>query len=681
MNQEAFLSGVPVDAAVEAKAVNAIRLLSAEGVQAANSGHPGMPMGMAQAAYTLWSRHLRFNPANPSWANRDRFVLSTGHGSMLLYSLLHLTGYDLSLDELRNFRQLGSKTPGHPEYGEHTPGVETTTGPLGQGLTNGVGMAIAEQWLAARFNRPEFDVVDHYTYAIVGDGDLMEGVSSEAASLAGHLSLGKLIYLYDNNSITIDGTTAISFTEKWAQRFDAYGWHVQEVDALDPTALEAAITAAKADPRPSIIGCKSIIGYGSPNNANTSKVHGEPLGPDELAKTKENLDWPKEPGFFVPDDVRELFSAAPTHGERLEAAYNEMMAAYAAAYPAEAAEYERMMTGELPEGWEEAIPVFEAGGSVATRSSSGKVINAIAAAVPNFIGGSADLAASNKTTIEGQPFVEAGNFAGPNIHFGVREHGMAGALNGMALHGGVIPFGATFLVFADYMRGSMRLAALMGLRVVYVLTHDGIGVGEDGPTHQPIEQLASLRIIPNMTVIRPADANESAEAWRAALLNESGPTALALTRQNLPIYDREAEGLGGADGVLKGGYVFYENAPNGLDVVLIGSGSEVEIAYDAAKQLVADGVGVRVVSLASFELFEAQSEEYIEGVLGGSAPKVAVEAGVTYGWQRWVGNDPTKSAVIGLDRFGASGPYQEVYEALGITAEAVVARAKELVKK
>ena len=679
MNQEAFLSGVTVDAAVEAKAVNAIRLLSAEGVQAANSGHPGMPMGMAQAAYTLWSRYLRFNPANPAWANRDRFVLSTGHGSMLLYSLLHLTGYDLSLDELRNFRQWGSKTPGHPEFGDLTPGVETTTGPLGQGLTNGVGMAIAERWLATRFNRPGFDIVDHYTYAIVGDGDLMEGISSEAASLAGHLSLGKLIYLYDNNSITIDGTTAISFTEKWAQRFDAYGWHVQEVDALDPAALEAAIAAAKADPRPSIIGCKSIIGYGSPNKSNTSKVHGEPLGPEELAATKENLGWPQEPGFFVPDDVRDLFANAVTHGAALEAEYDELMAAYAAKYPAEAAEYENMLSGKLPEGWEAAIPVFAPGSSIATRSSSGKVINAIAAAVPNFVGGSADLAASNKTTIEGRPFMEAGNFAGPNIHFGVREHGMAGALNGMALHGGLIPFGATFLVFADYMRGSMRLAALMGLRVVYVLTHDGIGVGEDGPTHQPVEQLASLRIIPNMTVIRPADANESAEAWRAALLNESGPTVLALTRQNLPIYDREAEGLGSAEGVLQGGYVFYENAPNGLDIVLIGSGSEVEIAYDAAKQLVAEGVGVRVVSLPSFELFAAQGDDYIESVLGAGVPKVAVEAGVTFGWDRWVGNDPATSAVIGLDRFGASGPYQRVYEEFGITAEAVVAKAKELV--
>jgi transketolase len=681
VNQEAFLSGVTVDATVEAKAVNAIRLLSAEGVQAANSGHPGMPMGMAQAAYTLWSRYLRFNPANPAWANRDRFVLSTGHGSMLLYSLLHLTGYDLPLDELRNFRQWGSKTPGHPEFGDLTPGVETTTGPLGQGLTNGVGMAIAERWLATRFNRPGFDIVDHYTYAIVGDGDLMEGISSEAASLAGHLSLGKLIYLYDNNSITIDGATAISFTEKWAQRFDAYGWHVQEVDALDPAAVEAAIAAAKADPRPSIIGCKSIIGYGSPNKSNTSKIHGEPLGPEELAATKENLGWPQEPGFFVPDDVRDLFANAVTHGAALEAEYDELIAAYAAAYPAEAAEYENMLTGKLPQGWEAAIPVFAPGSSIATRSSSGKVINAIAAAVPNFVGGSADLAASNKTTIEGQPFVEAGNFAGPNIHFGVREHGMAGALNGMALHGGLIPFGATFLVFADYMRGSMRLAALMGLRVVYVLTHDGIGVGEDGPTHQPVEQLASLRIIPNMTVIRPADANESAEAWRAALLNESGPTVLALTRQNLPIYDREAEGLGSADGVLRGGYVFYENAPNGLDIVLIGSGSEVDIAYDAAKQLVAEGVGVRVVSLPSFELFAAQGDGYIESVLGTGVPKVAVEAGVTFGWDRWVGNDPATSAVIGLDRFGASGPYQRVYEEFGITAEAVVAKAKELVKK
>ncbi len=381
----------------------------------------------------------------------------------------------------------------------------------------------------------------------------------------------------------------------------------------------------------------------------------------------------------MPDDVRDLFANAVTHGAALEAEYDELMAAYAAEYPAEAAEYENMLSGKLPEGWEEAIPVFAPGGSIATRSSSGKVINAIAAAVPNFVGGSADLAASNKTTIEGQPFMEAGNFAGPNIHFGVREHGMAGALNGMALHGGLIPFGATFLVFADYMRGSMRLAALMGLRVVYVLTHDGIGVGEDGPTHQPVEQLASLRIIPNMTVIRPADANESAEAWRAALLNESGPTVLALTRQNLPIYDREAEGLGSAAGVLQGGYVFYENAPNGLDIVLIGSGSEVEIAYDAAKQLVAEGVGVRVVSLPSFELFAAQGDDYIESVLGAGVPKVAVEAGVTFGWDRWVGNDPATSAVIGLDRFGASGPYQRVYEEFGITAEAVVAKAKELV--
>ncbi|MCB0132530.1 MAG: transketolase, partial [Caldilineaceae bacterium] len=474
MPTKSFLSDLTLDAQLETDAVNTIRMLAADGVQAANSGHPGMPMGMALPAFVLWSRYMRFSPGNLGWANRDRFVLSAGHGSMLLYALLHLTGYDLPLDELRNFRQWGSKTPGHPEV-RHTPGVETTTGPLGQGFTNGVGMAIAERWLAERFNRPGHEIVNHYTYAIVSDGDLMEGVASEAASLAGHLQLGKIIYLYDNNSITIDGKTDVSFTEDWAKRFDAYQWHVQDVDGTDGAAIAAAIEAAQADPRPSIIGCRSIIGFGSPNRAGTSKVHGEALGEEELAATKENLGWPQEPRFYVPDAVRTLYNRAGEYGAGLEAAYAEQFAAYAQAFPAEAAEYQLFLSGALPDGWEETLPVFAPGSRDATRNSSGKVINAIAPALPNLVGGSADLAASNKTTINGQPFISPVQFDGPNVHFGVREHGMAGILNGMALHGGLIPYGATFLVFSDYMRGSMRLAALMGVRVIYVLTHDSIG--------------------------------------------------------------------------------------------------------------------------------------------------------------------------------------------------------------
>jgi transketolase len=677
MSKQAFLSDIELDAALEDLAVNAIRMLSAEGVQAAKSGHPGMPMGMAQAAFTLWSRFLRFNPENPAWPDRDRFVLSAGHGSMLLYSLLHLTGYDLPLDELRNFRQWESKTPGHPEYG-HTPGVETTTGPLGQGFTNGVGMALAERWLAARFNRPDHTLVDHYTYAIVSDGDLMEGVASEAASLAGHLQLGKIIYLYDDNAITIDGGTDIAYTEDWAKRFEAYGWHVQHVDGLDSAGIAAAIEAAQADRRPSIIGCKTTIGYGSPNKAGTSGVHGAALGEDELKATKENLGWPLEPAFYVPNEVRDLFGKAVSHGAALQADYEARLAAYAEAYPAEAAEYAQMLAGELPEGWEEALPVFAPDGKLATRQASGKTINAIAPALPNLVGGSADLAASNNTTISGQPFISADSFAAPNVHFGVREHGMAGILNGMAVHGGLLPYGATFLVFSDYMRGSMRLAALMGIRVIYVLTHDSIGLGEDGPTHQPVEQIASLRAMPNMTVIRPADANETAQAWRAALENTGGPTVLALTRQGLPIYDREATGFGPAEDLQRGGYIFYEEAPNGLDVILIGTGSELEIAFDAAKELAAAGTGVRVVSLPSWEMFQRQDAAYQAEVLPADVAKVAVEAATTFGWERWVGNDPRRGAVIGIDDFGASAPYQTLYAEYGITSEHVVATARTL---
>ncbi|HHY56398.1 MAG TPA: transketolase, partial [Chloroflexi bacterium] len=532
-----------------------------------------------------------------------------------------------------------------------------------------------------RFNRPGFEVVNHYTYAIVSDGDLMEGVASEAASLAGHLRLGKIIYLYDDNSITIDGKTEVSYTEDWAKRFEGYGWHVQRgVDFNNSAAIYEAIMTAQADPRPSIIGLKSIIGYGSPNKAGTSKVHGEALGEEELKATKEHLGWPLEPRFYIPEDVLAYFRQALARGARLEDSHAQLMAAYAAAYPDQAAELNRFLSGELPDGWEEALPIYPPSPKGdATRNTSGKAINALAAVLPNLIGGSADLAASNKTTINGAPFIKPDDFGGPNIHFGVREHGMGGILNGMALHGGVIPYGGTFLVFSDYMRGAIRLAALTGLRVIYVFTHDSIGLGEDGPTHQPIEHLAALRAMPNLTVIRPGDANETSQAWRAALLNTSGPTALALTRQNLPTYDRAAEGLGAAEDLLKGGYVFYEHAPNGLQLVLIGTGSELDIAYTAAKQLAGEGVGVRVVSLPSWELFQAQSAEYRAAVLPPGVAKVAVEAATTFGWERWVGNDPTRSAIVGIDHFGASAPYQRVYKEFGITAENVVAVAKKLI--
>ena len=679
MSSETAMAGSPVDAAFEQKAINAIRMLSADGVQAAKSGHPGMPMGMAAAAYTLWTRVMRYSPTNPDWVNRDRFVLTAGHGSMLLYTMLHLTGYDLPLDELRNFRQWGSATPGHPERND-TPGVETTTGPLGQGFTNGVGMAIAAQWLAARFNRPGFDIVDHFIYAIVSDGDLMEGVASEAASLAGHLGLGNLIYLYDDNGITIEGGTSLAYSEDWAERFEAYGWHVQSVDGMDTLAVAQAVADAQADPRPSIIGCKTVIGYGSPNKAGTAGVHGEALGEEELAETKRNLGWPQEPRFFVPDDVTAFYRQAVGRGRELEAAYAALFEAYGEEYPAEAAEYRLFMSGDLPDGWESSLPAFPAGKPVATRNASGVVLNDVAQAVKNLIGGSADLSPSNKTVINGAPSILPGEFGGRNMHFGIREHAMAGIMNGMALHGGVIPYGGTFLVFSDYMRGSMRLSALMGQRVIYVLTHDSIGLGEDGPTHQPIEQIAALRVIPNMTVIRPADGNETSVAWKVALTNRNGPTALALTRQNLPVYDRAGEGLGTAAELARGGYVLYESGGD-LQVLLIGTGSEVEIAFDAAKILAGEGIGVRVVSLPSWELFAQQDEAYRQQVLPPDVPKLAIEAGVTYGWERWVGNDKRTGDVMGIDRFGASAPYQRIYQEFGLTVEEAVSRAKALLSR
>lgn len=679
MNSVPALTQQPLDPAFEARAINTIRMLAADGVQQAKSGHPGMPMGMAAAAFALWTRVMRYSPSNPAWPNRDRFVLSAGHGSMLLYALLHLTGFDLPLDELRHFRQWGSMTPGHPEYG-HAPGVETTTGPLGQGFANGVGMAIATKWLAAHFNKPGFDVVNHYIYAIAGDGCLMEGVASEAASLAGHLKLGNLIYLYDDNHITIEGGTDLAYTEDWAKRFEAYGWHVQRIDGLDTNAVVEAIVAAQADPRPSIIGCRTVIGYGSPNKAGTSGVHGEALGEDELKLTKEHLGWPLEPRFYIPEEVGTFFRQAVGRGKALEADYAKLMEDYKQAYPAEAAELDLYLSGDLPAGWEEALPVFPAGKPVATRNASGKIINSLAKVVTNLMGGSADLAGSTKTFIDGEPSFQAGHYGGRNMHFGVREHGMAAILNGMALHGGVIPYGGTFLVFSDYMRGGMRLSALMGARVIYVLTHDSIGLGEDGPTHQPIEHVASLRVIPNMTVIRPADANETSAAWKVALTHRSGPTVLALTRQNLPVYDRTAAGMGSAEGLARGGYVLYEEAPNGLQVIFVATGSEVEIAFNAAKQLVAEGIGVRVVNLASWELFEAQDAAYRQQVLPLDVPKLGIEAGVTFGWERWVGNDPAKGAVMGIDRFGASAPYQRVYAEFGLTPEVAVAKAKALIQ-
>ncbi|MCB0062962.1 MAG: transketolase [Caldilineaceae bacterium] len=657
---------------------NTIRMLAADAVEEANSGHAGMPMGMADAAVALWTQFLRFNPSNPAWFDRDRFVLSAGHGSMLLYSLLYLTGYPMTMADLKEFRQWGSKTPGHPEY-NHAPGIETTTGPLGQGFANGVGLALAEQWLAARFNRPDHTVIDHYTYAIVSDGDLMEGIASEAASFAGHLRLGKLVYLYDDNHVSIDGYTDITYTEDWAKRFAAYGWHVQSIDGMDQAAVVAAIDAAKADPRPSIIGCKTIIGYGSPKLGGKPKAHSDAFGEEELAATRAKLGFPADSRFYVPDAVQALTAQFVERGKQLESDYQARMDAYAAAYPDAAAELKQFISGELPAGWQDALPTFEPGKAMATRNAGGTVINALAAVLPNLIGGSADLAASNKNTITESSAITPDSFTGRNINFGVREHGMAGIVNGMAYHGGLIPYGATFFVFTDYMRGSMRLAALSGLPVIYILTHDSVGVGEDGPTHQPVEHLASLRAMPNMTVVRPADANEAAQAWRIAIENQTGPTCLVFTRQNLPTLDRAGEGLAAASETRKGGYTLYKG--NGEpQVVLVATGSEVSIAYEAAKTLANENISASVVSIPCWEIFAAQSAEYRNRVLPPALPKVGIEAATSFGWERWIGNDPAQSAMISVDRFGASAPYTRVYKELGLTAEHVVQEAKALIK-
>ncbi len=658
--------------------INTIRILSAECVQAVNSGHPGMPMGAAPMAYVLWTKFLKHNPKNPNWPDRDRFILSAGHGSMLLYSLLFLTGYDLTLEDLKNFRQWGSKTPGHPEYGI-TPGVETTTGPLGQGFANGVGMAIAERHLAARFNRPGHEIVNHYTYAIVSDGDLMEGISHEAASLAGHLKLGRLIYLYDDNHISIEGSTEITFTEDRCARFAAYGWHVEVVeDGNDLQAIEGAIARAREDTqRPSIIAIRTHIGYGSPGKQDDPSAHGEPLGVEELIKTKQNLGWPVEPNFYVPAQVLEHFREALDRGKEWEAQWRRSFEDYKKDHPLLAHEFEAWCAGDLPEGWEDYIPSFDPDEKgTATRGASGAVLNALAPKIKNLMGGSADLAPSNKTVIKGEQDFQAGNYQWRNIRFGVREHAMGAILNGMALHKGLIPYGGTFLVFSDYMKPAIRLAALMGLKVIYIFTHDSIGLGEDGPTHQPVEQLAMLRAIPNLTVIRPADANEVAYAWKVALQTQDRPVALALTRQGVPVLDRET--YSPASGLEKGAYVLAQWGDGRPDVIIIASGSEVHIALQAAQRLHEKGIKPRVVNMASWEIFEQQPEPYKEEVLPKSVwQRVVVEAGSPMGWHKYAGE---RGKIIGIDRFGASAPYKVLYEKLGITAQRVVDEALSLLE-
>ncbi len=654
------------------RTADTIRVLAAEAVQKANSGHPGMPMGMADAAVTLWTQFLKHNPADPGWWNRDRFVLSAGHGSMLLYSLLHLSGYDLPLSELQRFRQWGSKTPGHPEYGL-TPGVETTTGPLGQGIGNAVGMAIAERWLATHFNRPGFPIIDHYTYVIASDGDLMEGISHEIGALAGHLRLGKLIVLYDDNGISIDGPTSLTWSEDVLTRFQAYGWHTQRVDGHDPQAVALAIRNAQAETtRPSLIACRTHIGYGSPNRQDSHKAHGEPLGVEEVRLTKERLGWPAEVEFFIPDEVREWMRSLSAQGAARQAEWEAMFARYAEAYPQEAAALRQAMSGKLPEGWDADLKFnWTAGQGLATRAASGQVLNAIAPRLPTLIGGSADLTPSNNTRPQGIAAITPEDFTGRYIHFGVREHGMGAIMNGMALHGGVRPYGGTFLVFSDYMRPSIRMAALMHLPVIFVFTHDSIGVGEDGPTHQPVEHLTALRAIPNLYVFRPADANETVIAWRVALQRHHGPTALILTRQALPVLEQPVEGAH------RGAYILLE-APGEGDpqVILMASGSEVHLAVAAAQTLIAEGIRARVVSMPCWELFEAQPLEYRQQVLPPEVrARVAIEAGATLAWGRYVGLD---GVIIGLDRFGASAPAKVLFEQFGLTAEAVVAAAKKL---
>ncbi|WAA10855.1 transketolase [Fervidibacillus albus] len=659
---------------VDELAVNTIRTLSIDAIEKANSGHPGMPMGSAPMAYTLWTRFMNHNPKNPKWFNRDRFVLSAGHGSALLYSLLHLSGYDVTMDDLKQFRQLGSKTPGHPEFG-HTPGVEATTGPLGQGIAMAVGMAMAERHLASTYNKDEFEIVNHYTYALCGDGDLMEGVSAEAASLAGHLQLGRLIVLYDSNDISLDGDLNQSFSESVADRFKSYGWqYILVEDGNDLNQIAKAIEEAKNDvTKPTMIEVKTIIGYGSPNKAGTSGVHGAPLGKEELQLTKESYGW-KYDDFYVPEEVYAQFQThVSEHGKKVETEWKQLFEQYKQSYPELGKQLEMAIDGKLPEDWDADIPVYETGSKLASRASSGEVLNGIAKRVPYFFGGSADLAGSNKTTIKGAGDFLPQSYEGRNIWFGVREFAMGAALNGMALHGGLKVFGGTFFVFSDYLRPAIRLAALMGLPVTYVFTHDSIAVGEDGPTHEPIEQLASLRAMPNLSVIRPADGNETAAAWKLALESENTPTALVLTRQNLPTLEGTDEKA--YDGVSKGAYV-VSPAKGEAQALLLATGSEVSLAVDAQKSLAQDGIDVAVVSMPSWDRFEKQSDEYKQSVIPKHVKKrLAIEMGASLGWHRYIGDE---GEVLAIDRYGASGKGEVIMEQYGFSVDNVVKQVKQL---
>lgn len=681
-----------MDQSVDQLCVNTIRMLAVDAVEKAKSGHPGAPMGLAPAAFVLWTRFLKHNPRNPSWFDRDRFVLSAGHASMLLYSMLFLTGYeDLSFDQIQNFRQWGSRTPGHPER-ELAAGIETTTGPLGQGFGNGVGMAIAEAYLAARYNRPGCEIINHFTYAIVSDGDLMEGVAAEAASLAGHLKLGKLIYLYDNNHISLAASTDLTFSEDVAKRFESYGWHTQMVgDGNDLGAIERALRAAQSEStRPSLVLVRTHIGYGSPGKQDTFEAHGAPLGGEEVKRTKQNLNWPLDPTFIIPEQALAYFREAVASGNQAEAKWREKLSAYSEKFPDLGRELNQVIQGVLPEDWEKSIPSFPADPKgLATRVASGKVLNAVAAKLPTLIGGSADLNPSTMTALQNLGDFEnpAGDYnksqgaagggcsyAGRNIHFGVREHGMGAALNGMAAHGGIIPFGSTFLIFSDYLRPSIRLAALMEVGVIYVFTHDSIGVGEDGPTHQPIEQLAALRAIPRLVVIRPCDANETAVAWRVAIESRQNPVALALTRQNVPTLDRTQ--VAAAEGLRRGAYVLADAPAGKADIILIGTGSEVQLVLGAQQRLREHNIQARVVSMPSWELFDKQPRDYRETVLPpGIRPRLAVEAALPMGWHRYVGDG---GDILGVERFGASAPGTVVMEKFGFTIDHVVERARRL---
>jgi len=665
---------------IENLCVNTIRMLSADAVEKAKSGHPGLPMGAAVMGYTIWTKHLHFNPKNPEWVNRDRFVLSAGHGSMLLYSLLHLTGFDLSMNELKQFRQWQSKTPGHPEYGL-TPGVETTTGPLGQGFANGVGMALAERFLANRYNKPNHKIIDYHIYGIVSDGDLMEGISAEAASFAGSLKLGKIIYLYDSNGISIEGPTRLTFCEDVGARFSAYGWHVENVlDGNDVNLIDSAIEKAKNDERPSLIIVKTHIGYGSPNKVDMSSAHGAPLGEDELIKTKINLNWPQEPSFYIPNEVRNYFNQAIIEGEKKEREWNDNFEEYKHNFPDLAREFESSLKSELPISWEDGLSALVPENEpLSIREASGMIMQGLAKNIPFFLGGSADLAPSNNTVLRkyGDVVCEAFPENARNLHFGVREHAMGAILNGLALSKAIIPFGGTFLIFSDYMRPAMRLAAIMKLRVIYVLTHDSIGQGEDGTTHQPVEHLASLRAIPNMNVIRPADGAETVEAWKIAVSHKDGPTGLILTRQKLPAIDRKKYAR--ADEVIKGAYILKRESGDKANLIIIATGSEVSISLSAAETLEKQGIPTRVVSMPSWELFEQQDVLYKESVLPPDITlRLSVEAASSFGWERYIG---TSGVSIAIDTFGASAPGITMMEKFGFSAEHIVVEARKLLTK